>query len=332
MTRLVIALLTVLLLTRAAFAAPPACTGTDLLAELKAKDPAAYASVIAEAERLPNGQSLFWKIERPGTVPSFLLGTAHLTDPRVTGLPAAARDALANASAVALELAELRDQRLLMAATLRHAGLLVLPPGQSLWDLVPDPEEAAIRANPNLPPGAAATLYGYQPWVVAGMLSLPLCEVQRKGAGLDVLDSLIARTAAARHVPLIGLETVEEQLSVFAAMPLDLQTRYLVAVARLGPRTGDILETLVALYESGSVAAYLPLLARLDDGAADDRDLMAFVDETLIRKRNRNMAARAAGLLTGGNAFIAVGALHLPGGEGLVELIRQAGYKVTPVN
>ena len=52
----------------------------------------------------------------------------------------------------------------------------------------------------------------------------------------------------------------------------------------------------------------------------------------LIRKRNRNMAARAAGLLAGGNAFIAVGALHLPGGEGLVELIRQAGYKVTPVN
>ena len=37
-------------------------------------------------------------------------------------------------------------------------------------------------------------------------------------------------------------------------------------------------------------------------------------------------------LLEKGNAFIAVGALHLPGAEGLVELFRQSGYKVTPVN
>jgi hypothetical protein len=44
------------------------------------------------------------------------------------------------------------------------------------------------------------------------------------------------------------------------------------------------------------------------------------------------MAARAEAILARGNAFIAVGALHLPGAEGLVELIRKAGYKVTPIN
>lgn len=52
----------------------------------------------------------------------------------------------------------------------------------------------------------------------------------------------------------------------------------------------------------------------------------------LIRKRNRLMAKRAGDLLAKGNVFIAVGALHLPGDEGLVELIRKAGYKVTAVN
>ncbi len=51
--------------------------------------------------------------------------------------------------------------------------------------------------------------------------------------------------------------------------------------------------------------------------------------EKMITSRNRHMAEAAAKYLDKGNAFIAVGALHLPGADGLVELLRQAGYTVT---
>ena len=60
--------------------------------------------------------------------------------------------------------------------------------------------------------------------------------------------------------------------------------------------------------------------------------IMAYVERELIEKRNRTMHERAMPLIDGGNAFIAVGALHLPGNTGLVELLRQSGYRVTPVN
>lgn len=43
------------------------------------------------------------------------------------------------------------------------------------------------------------------------------------------------------------------------------------------------------------------------------------------------MLSVAEPLLTQGGAFIAVGALHLPGKQGLVALLRQAGYAVTAV-
>ena len=60
--------------------------------------------------------------------------------------------------------------------------------------------------------------------------------------------------------------------------------------------------------------------------------MMAFVEQDLMIKRNRVMQRRAKQLLGKGDAFIAVGAMHLSGDEGLVELIRQSGYTVTPVN
>ena len=52
----------------------------------------------------------------------------------------------------------------------------------------------------------------------------------------------------------------------------------------------------------------------------------------MVTARNRTMAANAAPILQRGNAFIAVGALHLPGEKGLIELLRRDGYTVTAVN
>ena len=87
MKRVAIALLCLLAsATMARAEAPPACTGTDLAAKLKAEDPATYDAVMAEAKAIPNGQAIFWKIEHDGLPPSHLLGTAHVTDPRVTDL------------------------------------------------------------------------------------------------------------------------------------------------------------------------------------------------------------------------------------------------------
>jgi uncharacterized protein YbaP (TraB family) len=312
--------------------APPACSGRDLLADLKTERPVDYEAVMAEAAAVPNGEALFWKIEGNGLKPSWLLGTAHVTDPRVTELTPAMADALSGAGTLALELKELRNPQEMALASIKQASLMVLPPGQSLWDLIPDDQEALIRDNPNLPAGAAGTLFGYQPWVVAAMLSIPPCEFARKKAGLETLDTILARASDRQHIPLEGLETVEEQLSVLSGLPVDLQVKYLLAVARLGPRTADYFETLISLYASQNVVAYMPLTKRLEPMDQDSEALMAFVEEKLTRERNHTMARRAAGLLAQGNAFIAVGALHLPGEEGLVELIRKEGYKVTPVH
>ena len=332
MKRLVLIAFGLLLGLTQVHAEPPTCHGTDLLAKLQADDPVAYREIIAAADAVPNGNAIFWKIERDGLEPSWLLGTAHVTDIRVTELSSAMQEALDGADTVALELKELRNQQEFMATAFRNANLMVLPPGQSLWDLIPDDQEHLIRNNPNLPPGTENTLFGYQPWVVVGMVTIPPCEVARKKAGIVSLDMAIAARADRHHIRLEGLETVKEQLSVFANMPLDLQAKYLVSAASVGAGAADYFETLISLYQQRKVTALMPLTLKLTPMGEDGDRMMVFVEEDLIRKRNRTMVDRAEKILSKGNAFIAVGALHLPGNEGLVELIRRAGYKVTPVN
>lgn len=331
MIRLLGFLLT-LLIAAPALAETPTCKGTDLADALKISNRAKYDAIMKDAAAIPNGGAIFWKIEKDGVGPSWLLGTAHVTDPRVTTLPPAADRVLDQSATVVLELAEIATPGLAEAKSFANATLLVQPLGKTLWDEIPDDQEKLIHDNPNLPPGGADRIAGFQPWVIATMLSIPPCELQRKTAGLKALDQVIGERAVAHHVPVVGLETVKEQLESLAGMPQDMQVTYLLAVARQAPKVPDYFETLVDFYLHRQVTAYEPFMQATEPMSPAEAKIVSYVDEDLVRQRNHRMAERALPILAKGNAFIAIGALHLPGAEGVVALLRQAGYKVTPVN
>ena len=127
-----------------ALAEAPACGGRNLLDGLKLSDPAKYEAVLAEARAVPNGEAVLWKVEgNDGRKPSYLLGTAHVTDVRVTKGPPGFEALIAASDKVVLEIAELSDRMAMGKALMGSARRMVLPPGQSLWDLVPDADEPA---------------------------------------------------------------------------------------------------------------------------------------------------------------------------------------------
>jgi uncharacterized protein YbaP (TraB family) len=312
-------------------AAAETCGGSNILTGLRATDPQTYAEIEKEAAAIKNGEAMLWKIEKNGEPPSYLLGTAHVTEPRVTTLSREARDALMNTKTVALELAEVADRNLLARSIMRNAKLLAMPDAGSVWDVIPDEDEKWIKESQHLPRGAAATLSAYQPWVIATMLSIPLCEQERKAGGALTLDEIVAQTAERQGAKVMGLETIEDQLGVFAGLSMDDQVAYLVATAKLGPQIADYYQTMIDLYLERRMNMLMPMAKRMDKsmGAAN---MMQLVEKELIEKRNRNMLRSALGLLPEGNVFVAVGALHLPGDKGLVELLRNSGYVVTPIN
>ena len=132
MKRIALALAAILFAGAAAAQEPPVCTGINLLDDLKSRDPAAYEAVMKEAAAVPNGEAILWKIEKDGVKPSHLLGTAHVTDPRVTKGPPGIEELIASSSKLALEVKELADDQEMAMAVMRSAPMMVMPVGKVL--------------------------------------------------------------------------------------------------------------------------------------------------------------------------------------------------------
>lgn len=308
----------------------PQCGGADMLPELATTDPALHAKLMSSAAATENGSALLWKIERAGLEPSHIFGTVHLTDPRVAQLPAKAKAVLSKASTVVLEVADLSASTSAVALS-GAMRLAVFTDGTMLDKLVTADEFALVQKaveRGDMPPDAARF---FKPWIVTMLMSSTECERKKVQSGALVQDMQIAATAKKRGVPVVGLETVESQLEALAAIPQDRQLDMLRASLPYADRTSDLVETTVQLYLKRNIGAVWPLQLALAEKAGIEPTAFEAFQTRLVNDRNVRMRDKALEHLAKGGAFVAVGALHLPGKAGLVQLIRDAGYTVTPV-
>ena len=157
-----------------------ACKGSDMLAALERSDPALLARIGREAAATPNGEGLLWKLERPGAEASFLFGTMHMTDPRVTDLTNAARAAFDGADTVVIETTEILDQVKMMATIAAQPELTMFTDGTTLASLL-SPEEVAMVTRELGERGIPiATVARMKPWMLSAIVALPACELARK--------------------------------------------------------------------------------------------------------------------------------------------------------
>ena len=168
-------------------------------------------------------------------------------------------------------------------------------------------------------------------WMLVISLSLPSCETKGQQMGLPEVDELIARAGKDKGLPVVGLESIDEQLAVIASTPNALAATLLIASARLESLNEDAYVTLLDRYLEKRASSALAILDAAPGQTNEERDASNAMTRQLLAGRNEIMLARSKPLLAKGGAFIAVGALHLVGKGGLVELARRAGYRVTKV-
>ncbi|KAB2913460.1 MAG: TraB/GumN family protein [Hyphomicrobiaceae bacterium] len=306
----------------------PGCSGRSILDELKGTD--AYARIEAAAAQSENSTTLLWKIERAGRPVSYLFGTMHLTDARITTLSPALRSALGSSRRLILEVDDL-SQGNFKKAFASARDLMLFSGGQRLEQLLSAEEfrkVSAILERSGLPAQIAGL---FRPWVATLMLALPDCEKQRVGQGLLPLDAQLAREARAQGIGVIGLETLDLQFRTMAGVPQADQIEMLKASLRLHDRIDDVIETTVQLYLGRRLGAIWPLQLALAERVGVPGSAFNSSEQSLLVRRNLGMRDNAAAHLAEGGVFIAVGALHLPGKQGLVNLLRDAGYTLTPV-
>lgn len=310
--------------------AQPACRGSDIIDEMKVTAPALHTRIKAAAAATQNGEAVLWRIEKSGLSPSHLLGTVHLSDPRVATLTPAIRSALDASKRVVLEVADLSAQAL--GAAMGRAGpLLVYSDGSRLDGRLTADDFQLVKthlAKSGLPDAMASLV---RPWFAYMLLSVSQCERQRVTKGAVVLDMQIANEGRRRQLPVSGLETLEQQLAAMAAVSDAQQVEMLKATLKFVHRSDDLMETMLRMYIARRLGEAWPLTLAMAEQAGVAPAAFSGFESELVIKRNHKMRDNSLPLLAKGGAFIGVGALHLVGAEGLVALYRQAGYTVTAI-
>ncbi|MCP5368483.1 MAG: TraB/GumN family protein [Hyphomicrobiales bacterium] len=291
--------------------------GTAAPARARPAAPAATA-----AARIEPG--LLWAVSRDGRLLGHLFGTFHLPvapgtthGHRLAGVVARVEPVLARARTAAFEID--------MAATDPQAAArrMFFQDGRRLDGLLPADVFAQARDRLvalGMPVEAVAHM---KPWAVAVTLTLPEA---REAEPMDSHLQAVARDAGAA---IVGLETMDEQLGLFDALPMDKQVGYANLVVRGGDRLAEAKARMIDSYVAGDLEKTLAITEEVE--SAEEAQFATWFKDLILGRRNQRMAERIRGLLADGGLFVAVGALHLPGPEGLVNLLRRAGYDLRPV-
>ncbi len=272
---------------------------------------------------LAYGQGLLWKIERGNLAPSYLFGTIHVTDERVLRLPPEVAQAFDGARSTTFEVIMTDELRL------RLAQVMIAPPDRTL-DRVLDPalyrDAMAAGERYGFPP---EQLKFFKPWALAMFLSVPKAELARSAMGALPLDQALQERAQAQGKPVYQLETGDEQIALFNEMSEADQLAILESAIQDSARIETLFEDLTARYLARDVGGIHGDM--IEQSKSMDEQLVKMFLLRFNEERNRTMVQRMAPRLGEGGAFIAIGALHLPGETGLLNLLAAQGYEITRV-
>jgi uncharacterized protein YbaP (TraB family) len=306
------------------------CHGHDLLPVLKSEAPPAYAAIETAASAMPFRHGKLFRLSHAGSEPSYLFATLHLSDPRITTLSPRLIATLTHSKIVVLETVETGDV-LRRAIRNNHAAwrrATLARQNERADNLLHETEFKqleALVARSGLPKSMARE---DKASTLALLLDGSACA-RRLPETKPYLDKLVANIALESKIETVGLESMIEQIEILNDLPRETERDLLIAVLRRADRSEDFVETEIARYAEGDIGGLLGWLQSAEPirGLTQAQIPPAFGDR-LITVRNRRMRDRALPFLRRGGAFIAVGAAHLPGKEGLLSLFEREGYQV----
>lgn len=308
---------------------PENCHQTAILDELHAINPQEMQSILQKAAAMENAAGIFWRIEKPGTDASYLFGTVHVVSATLQSISPAVREAIAQSRSVALETSEMQRDAIGRVAAFASPLMLASEP---VVDKVLDEEEQRILEREMRRSGFPAQFGArLKPWAITLLLGRSDCQAAAAQKGLLPLDMIVADEAARRGIEVQGLESMLEQYQSLAAIPNDVQAAWLKSSIALVGREDEMAATVAELYRFRRIGALWDIARLLTPRSGLDDAAAQSFKEQLVDRRNAKMLERVLPLLAQGKVFVAVGAMHLIGPQGLVALLRAHGFTVTQV-
>ena len=271
------------------------------------------------AQKPTTPHTLLWRISgKKITHPSYLFGTMHVLCAKDAALSDSLKAAIRTCDEIYFEI-NLGD----MMGMLNSMKFMRMNGDKTLADLLKPDEYARVKGyfEKNVPFPPFSMLERFKPMLISGIVEEQAMDCETK----DGMEMQILGESKTYNKPVDGLETAEFQATLFDSIPYTDQAKELVNSIDSADQNKQQTQQLVELYNRQDLDG-IDSLSRKDDGGVESNYM-----DLLLYARNRKWARLLDGLLPQKSLLIAVGAAHLPGKGGVIDLLRKEGYKVEPV-
>lgn len=274
--------------------------------------------VLEEAEE---GTSLLWEVTGNGlNAPSYLFGTIHIIpkDKFVTG--PSVEEAFNRTEELVLEIGNIRDTN----AQLGMVGQMSLDSGSIKDHMSKEQYETLLHvvdSSLDISPELFEMQYGkMRPF---GLYQLMVSAESGFGDNKSY-EMYFMDLAFQRETKTSGLETMQEQLNIFNELSYSDVADQLISTLRAGESGANEMEELVNAYVSFDLGELERLTLSSDDPLTEHMDAFLY-------DRNARWIPTLDSLMHEKPCFVAVGAAHLPGEKGVIQLLEKEGYTVRPI-
>ncbi|MCA0383794.1 MAG: TraB/GumN family protein [Bacteroidetes bacterium] len=262
-------------------------------------------------------QTLLWRISGNQLAkPSYLFGTMHIMCAKDAIVSSQLQQVLDSTKQVYFEVD--LDNMVEMIGSIKA---MAMKDGKGIRDFLTQDEYDRVAAYfQGKSPLPFKVLERYKPLLLSAMIA----EQAMQCEATNGMEMMILAEAAKRKKEILGLETMSYQAGLFDSIPYATQAKELLkAIDSAGVDNTEVQQLLEA-YKAQDLEKINALTIKEEGSLEGNLDL-------LLYGRNRNWVQKMPALMKESSNLFAVGAGHLPGENGVIQLLRNAGYTLTPL-
>jgi uncharacterized protein YbaP (TraB family) len=269
-------------------------------------------------------RALLWEIEGNGIkTKSYLFGTVHLIDENRFFFPKKLQKIVSKSDVLTMEIAGLPDPMEALKLSMLEEGSFFDFFNEKQTDsiLVWVEEHTALSGK-----GFRMIAEKMRPFIVSQMLpELDESNPNRRMDNKKSYEIELEAIAEEKKLEIMGLETVAEQLGIFDILSDEQQVEMVMEIIRNESGSGtEETEEIMLLYGDQNVDGLYQMIA-------DESDFMEGLNDLLLDDRNKRWIPMIEKMISDKDTFIAVGAGHLGGPNGVIRLLEARGYTLTPI-
>lgn len=308
---------------------------TSTAAEVAKQQAIARTQLAPAKDYTPKTNALLWQIDgKELKKPSFLYGTIHMIAEDDFYWPKGTKEAFAKADRVTFEIN--MEEMTNIGSQMALLSKAMMADGLTLKDLLSEKDYNTVQAHFQKIGMPLFLFERMKPMFLTVLASEDMAKMQAGQSDNSIVSYefqfVDLAKSADKEMEFGGLETAEYQMSMFDSIPYKVQAEMLVDGIKAEQMSDDSenaaeaeFDIMVDMYKRQDITAMQAMISGEDSGYAD-------YEELLLVNRNKNWIPVMGTQMKDKPTFFAVGAGHLGGPNGVIQLLENEGYTLTPLS